>query len=251
MYGWRGKIGFVCPAISDTVLHEYYRVMPEGVLITTVDLKIQNLVETELAEAVGKIEEAVKILEYEQVQIFLVGGSPPITKMGFDADRKIIERIEALTGKPTSTEPTFEVEALKSLSCKRIAMVSPFAEGLNQQLKSYYEYAGFEVAVVRELGIVKPGEIAAQRFNASYLLAKEAFLKAKGGVDAVFIACPRWPTVGNIGLLEKELGVPVVTSAQAAAWKALCMLGIREAPAGFGRLFAGFDTVQASGKQDV
>jgi len=30
MYGWRGSIGFICPAISDTVLLEYYRVMPEG-----------------------------------------------------------------------------------------------------------------------------------------------------------------------------------------------------------------------------
>lgn len=245
MYGWRGKIGFVCPAISDTVLLEYYRVMPEGMLITTVDLKIQNLVETELDAAVNKIEEAVKILEYEQVQIFLIGGSPPITKMGFEADRQIIERIEELTGKPTTTEPTLEVEALRSLSCKRIAMVTPFAEGLNQQLKSYFEYSGLEVVVVKGLGIVKPGEIGKQRFNASYLLAKEAFLEAKGRVDAIFIVCPRWPTVRNIEPLEKDLGVPVVTSAQATAWKALTMLGIREAPAGFGQLFAGFETASA------
>ena len=246
MYGWRGSIGLICPAISDTVLLEYYRVLPEGVLITTVDLKIQNLVETELAAAVGKIEEAVKVLEYERVQAFLVGGTPPITRMGFEADKQIIERIEALTGKPATTEPTFEVEALRSLSCKRIAMVSPFAAGLNQQLKSFYEYSGFEVAVVKELGIVKPGEIAKQRFNASYLLAKEAFLEAKGTVEAILIACPRWPVVRNIGLLEKELGVPVVTSAQAAVWKSLTMLGIREVPAGFGQLFAGFDLASAS-----
>jgi maleate isomerase len=246
MYGWRGKIGFVCPAISDTVLLEYYRVLPEGVLITTVDLKIQNLVETELVAAANRIEEAIQVLEYEQVQAFLVGGTPPITRMGFEADRRIIEQIHALTGKPASTEPTFEVEALRSLSVTRIAMVSPFAQALNQQLKSYYEYAGFEVVVVKELGIVKPGDIAKQRFNASYLLSKEAFLEAKGMVDAVFIACPRWPTVRSIGPLEMDLGVPVVTSAQAAAWKALTMLGIREVPAGFGQLFAGFDIASHS-----
>lgn len=246
MYGWRGSIGFVCPAISDTVLLEYYRVMPQGVLITTVDLKIQNLIDSELTAAAGKIEEAVRTLEYEGVQAFLVGGAPPITKMGLDADKKIIAQIEALTGKPATTEPTFEVEALRSLSCKRIAMVSPFAEGLNKQLKAYYEYSGLEVVVVKELGIVKPGDIAKQRFNASYLLAKAAFLEAKGMVDAVFIACPRWPTVRSIAPLEKELGVPVVTSAQAAAWKALTMLGIHEAPAGYGQLFAGFSSTPAS-----
>ena len=166
--------------------------------------------------------------------------------MGLEADKEIIARIEALTGKPATTEPTFEVEALKSLSCKRIAVVSPFPEGVNRKMNAYYEHAGLEVFVVKELGIVRPGEIAKQRFNASYLAAKEAFLEAKGMVDAIFIACPRWPTVRNIGLLEKELGVPVVTSAQAAVWKSLTMLGIREVPAGFGQLFAGFDLASAS-----
>jgi len=246
MYGWRGSIGFICPAISDTVLLEYYRVMPEGVLITTVDLKIQNLVENELEAAVTRIEEAVRILQYEQVQIFVVGGTPPITRMGLEADRQIIERIETLTGKPATTEPTFEVEALRSLSCKRIAVVSPFPEGVNKKMNAYYEHAGLEVAVLKELGIVKPGDIAKQRFNASYLAAREAFRDANGKVDAVFIACPRWPVVRNIGPLEKELGVPVVTSAQAAVWKSLRMLSINEAPAGFGRLFAGFDTARAA-----
>jgi len=96
--------------------------------------------------------------------------------------------------------------------------------------------------VVKELGIVRPGEIAKQRFNTSYLLAKEAFLETKDRVDAIFIACPRWPTVRNIGPLEKDLGVPVVTSAQAGARKALTLIGIKEAPAGFGQLFEGFGT---------
>lgn len=245
-YGWRGHIGFICPAISDTVLLEYYRVMPEGVLITSVDLKIQNLVENELAAAVTRIEEAVKILEYEQVQIFVMGGTPPITRMGLDADKKIIKHIEALTGKPATTEPTFEVEALRSLSCKRIAVVSPFPAGVNRKMNAYYEHAGFEVVAVKELEIVKPGDIAKQRFNASCQAAREAFHEAKGMVDAVFIACPRWPVVRNIAPLEKELGVPVVTSAQAAVWKSLRMLGINEVPAGFGRLFAGFDTARAA-----
>lgn len=245
MYGWRGKIGMVCPAISDTVLLELYHVAPEGILITAVDLKIQNLVDAELTQAMTKIEEAVKILDYEEVQTFIVGGTPPIIKLGFDADKEIIQKIEALTGKPASTEPTLEVEALRSLNLNRIAIVSPYNEERNQQLKSFFEYSGFEIVVIKGLDIVKNVDITKQRFNRSYLFAKEAFREAKGAIDGILITCPRWPTVRSIAPLERELGVPVVTTAQATVWKALSMLGIREVQPGHGKLFEGFATTNA------
>src|SRR5660398_32377 len=111
MYGWRGKFGFVTPSISDTVLMEFYRMLPEGVLVTTVDLEIQNLVDEEFGEAMDKIDEAVKILDYEEVEAIIVGGTPPITKMGFDAESKIIDGVQSATGKPASTTPTAEVGA--------------------------------------------------------------------------------------------------------------------------------------------
>ena len=83
MYGWRGKLGFVNPAISDTSLLEYFCVLPEGVLITSVGLKVENLVDKVFQEIIGKIEEAVKVLGYEEVQARIVGGAPSITKMAF------------------------------------------------------------------------------------------------------------------------------------------------------------------------
>ena len=242
MYGWRGKFGFVNPSICDTVLLEFYRILPEGVLITPVDLKVQNLIDKEFREAVGRIEEAVKILDYEEVQAILVAGTQPIIKLGFDADREIIKKVETLTGKPASTGPTAEVEALRFLGLKRIALVSPFDEALNQHLKSFLEYRGFEVVIARGLGIVKNVDLARQPFHAAYMLAKEAFLEAKGKVDGIFISCPRWPTVGSIAPLEQDLGVPVVTGAQAMVWKALSMLDIHEVQPGYGKLFAGFSS---------
>lgn len=241
MYGWRGKIGFVSPAICDTGLLEYYRIMPEGILITPVNLHVQNLADEDFKVAFSKLEEAVKILNYEEVQVIIVAGTPPIVKMGFEADKEIIKKIEMLTGKPASTGATIEVEAMRSLGFKRIALVSPFTEALNQHLKSYFEYCGFEVVVMKGLNITKNADLTKQPFHKSYVLAKEAFLEAKGLVDGILIRCPRWPTVRNIAPLERDLGVPVVTAAQSIVWKALRMLNVREVQPGYGRLFAGFE----------
>jgi len=224
---------------------EFYHVAPPGVLFTSVDLKIQNLVDSELSQAMTRIEEAVKILDYEEVQAFIVGGTPPIIKLGFDADREIIANIEAATGKPASAEPALEADALNALSLKRIAIASPYTDERDQLIKSFFEYRGFEVVAIKGLSIVKNVDIAMLRFKRSYLLAKEVFQEAKGAVDGVLLTCPRWPTVRSIEPLETELGVPVVTTAQATVWKALMMVGVREVPAGHGRLFSGFAAVPA------
>ncbi len=241
MYGWRGKFGIVTPAISDTVLLELYHMMPEGILVTPVSLDVQNLSDEEFTKAVSRIEEAVKILDYEEVQVIIVTGTPPITKLGFEADKEIIKKVERLTGKPTSTGPTVEVDALRSLGLKRIALVSPFTEALNLHLKSYFEYCGFEIVVTKGLNITKNANLTKQPFHQSYITAKEAFLESKGKVDGILITCPRWPTVRSIAPLERDLGVPVVTAAQAIVWKALTLLNIREIKPGFGRLFNGFE----------
>ena len=247
MYGWRGKIGYVSPAIFDTGSLEYYQILPDGILITPVNLQIQNLVDEEFAKALSRLDEAVKTLHYEEVHVIIVAGTPVIAKLGFEADKEIIRRVEMLTGKPASTGPTAEIEAMRSLGMKRIAMVSPFSEALNQHQKAYFEYHGFDVTVVKGLNIVKNADLTKQPYYRSYILAKDAFQEAKGRIDGILIRCPRWPTVRNIAPLERDLGVPVVTAPQAVVWKALTMLNVREVRPGYGRLFAAFEQDKVTG----
>jgi len=243
MYGWRGKFGFINPSICDSVLLEFYQILPEGILVTPADLKIQNLTDEEFKkEAINRIMEAVKTVDYEEVQAIIVGGTPPITKMGFEVEKEIITKVETLTKKPSSTTPTAEIDALKFLGLKRIALVSPYVDALNLHLKSYLEYRGFEVVAVSGLGIVKNAHLTQVSFDTAYTLAKETFLKAKASVDGIFLTCPRWPTVRCIAPLEKDLGVPVVSTAQALVWKALSLLNIREVRPGFGKLFKEFES---------
>ena len=129
---------------------------------------------------------------------------------------------------------------MASLGLKRIVLVSPYTEALNQQLKSFFEYRGFEVVTAMGVNITKNADLTKQAFYRTYNIAKEAFLKAKGNADGIFITCPRWPTVRSIAPLERDLGIPVVTAAQSIVWKALTMLNIREIKPGFGRLFDGW-----------
>ena len=242
MYGWRGRLGWIGPSISDTVLLEFYHILPEGVLVTPYDLGVQAISDHELQRVASRYEEVARILKDLEVEAIMIGGTPGITKLGFDMDKEIIKKIEALTGLPTSTTPTAEVDAMRSLGITRVALVSPYAEALNQHLKSYLEYCGFIVVVVKGQGLVKNVDFSKGTSHMTYMMAKEAFRKAKGGVDGIIFMCPRWPTVKSIEPLERDLGVPVVTTAQAIVWKGLSLLQVNEVKPGYGKLFSGFRT---------
>jgi maleate isomerase len=55
--------------------------------------------------------------------------------------------------------------------------------------------------------------------------------------DGVFIACTELRSVGAIGALERDLGIPVASAVQASLWDALRLAGVAGGKPGFGRLF--------------
>ena len=73
--------------------------------------------------------------------------------------------------------------------------------------------------------------------NAAYRIAKRLYEQAPNA-DGVFVPCPRWPTITDVELLEREIGKPVVTSCQAYIWHAMRMAKVKETVTGFGRLMA-------------
>jgi maleate isomerase len=61
-------------------------------------------------------------------------------------------------------------------------------------------------------------------------------VSANPQADAIYIACPRWPTVDIIAALEADTGKPVVAAAAAMVWGALRALKIMDCQSGYGRL---------------
>src|SRR6266481_6205985 len=64
----------------------------------------------------------------------------------------------------------------------------------------------------------------------AYRLAREADAP---DADAVLLSGTGLPTIGVIEVLERDLGKPVVSSNQAALWRALRLAGVRESISGF------------------
>jgi len=237
MYGYRGRIGFIAPGSTiETVPVEFYKIVPDGIVIVFTSIGIKRLTKEDIGEALKGIETAAEELARTKVDVIVLGGSPPIIFGGYGFDKKIIERIRAVTDISGTTSQTLAVDALNALGIERLVVASPFGESQNSLLKRFLQDSGFRVTNVVGLDLPRI-EYGMLPRDASYKLAMQA-CEGIDDFDGVYLPCAQMPTVENIHKLEKELGKPVVTSVQAMIWGALKIMGVSETITGYGQLFS-------------
>ena len=172
-----------------------------------------------------------------QCDSIIFSGSPLFTRLPFGSDRQLGQKLSDKFGVPVAAGLTAEVEALKAMNCKKLVVGTPYPEELNDRLKRHLEASGLEVLQIAGYGVRKNADLTDLPVHASYKIAKRLYAKA-GDADGVFIACPRWPTLPDVELLEQEIKKPVVTSSLACIWYAMKLIDVKENVRGFGRLMA-------------
>jgi maleate isomerase len=237
MYGWRARIGHVAPSRGDTLVYEFYKMFPEGFMILNTTGTVRQLVDKDFERQLQRIEEAVEDLVENHCDSIIFSGSPLFTRLSFGADREMGRRLTDKFGVPVAAGLTAEIEALKAMNIKKLVVGTPYEEEINQRLKRYLEASGFQVLEISGYGVRKNAQLTDLPVHASYKIAKRLYSGPREA-DGIFIACPRWPTISDVALLEEEIGKPVVTSSQACIWYALKLIHIKQNVSGFGRLMA-------------
>ena len=235
MYGWRAKIGHVAPSRGDTLVYEFYKMMPDGFMLLNSTGTIRQLVDADFDRQLKRIEEAAQDLVENKCDAIIIGGSPLFTKLGFGSDLEMGNKLTAKFGVPIAAGITGEIEALKSLNIKKLVVATPHEDSLNDRMKRFLEASGFDVLKIEGYGVRRNADLTDMDVHAAYKIAKRLYEKAPQA-DGVFVPCPRWPTITDVELLEREIGKPVVTSCQAYIWHAIRLTKVKEKIAGFGCL---------------
>lgn len=128
------------------------------------------------------------------------------------------------------------IPALKQLNASRIALLTPYGLGTHQSLLRFFRENGFQITADGAFPYTSDHEICELSRESIFCAAKALIYPTLP--DALFISCTSTPIVPYIESLEREIGIPVVTSSQAMAWDALRLAGLREPIHGFGRLLA-------------
>jgi maleate isomerase len=237
MYGWRARIGHVAPSRGDTLVYEFYKIFSEGFMILNTTGTVRQLVDGDFEKQLARIEDAVQDLVENHCDSIIFSGSPLFTRLPFGSDRQLGKKLSDKFGVPVAAGLTAEVEALKAMNCQKLVVGTPYPEELNDRLKRHLEASGFEVLQIAGYGVRKNADLTDLPVHASYKIAKRLYTNGRDA-DGVFIACPRWPTLADVELLEQEIGKPVVTSSLACIWYAMKLIDVKENVRGFGRLMA-------------
>lgn len=236
-YGWRARIGHIAPAILDTSAEEMRKLLPEGVLHVglTISEPIQTLGAQQAAAAFERMVDAGKRLAAEKVDVLVCGGAPVALSKGPSGDAELADMLRRETGLPVVMANGAVAEALRLLGARSVIAVSPFIEARNREMQNFLEANGFKVPATKGLGLTKNIDFASQSADAAFDLAR-GLAKEHPDADAIYIACPRWPSVDIIAPLEADTGKAVVAAPAAMVWGALKALKIMDCRPGYGRL---------------
>ncbi len=238
MYGWRGRVGSINPSRGDTLMYEFYKAAPEGVMIVPAALGVQAVRADQLNAILDRYEAAVREMVYEECDVIVVGGSPPVLSGPPGTEERLLAAAQAAANVPVFLHIRAEVEAVQAAGGRRIALGAPYPTKITDLWQAYFEKQGIQVVASHTLDIERNIELAKLPPHAAYRVGREVFERAGGAVDAVHLTCPRWPTITVLDRLEQDLGVPVTSSSQSVIYGALRRLRIHDRVPGYGSLLA-------------
>lgn len=238
-YSRRAKLGLIVPPTNTVNEAEWARMVPDGVTFHSHRMKLHGDTESAAGRAalMNDLDEAVGMLAQsgaDAIAYACTAGS-----MVTPAD-SLPETLAERTGETCVTTSAAIVAALKALGAKSLSVATPYADKLNAHETHFLEDHGFEVLNLIGLGIGAGGPseyplIARTPLERVQEHARASFV---AGSDALLITCTDFPTLPLLPDLERDLGVPVVTSNQATFWAMLRAAGITDTFEAFGRLLA-------------
>ena len=237
MHGWRGRLGLIVPSSNTTNEPEVVARLPEGVSLHTSRMYLEDTAPDELEAMAEDVERCGELLATADVDVIMYGCTTGSLVKGAGYDRRIEKRLEDATGIPSVATAASIKRAFDALHLEQLAIATPYEQELNEREEAFLEDAGYEVVTICGLEILENTEIGAQQPQIAYRQALDAFHETSGVADGIFLSCTNYRTFEIINRLERDSGVPVVTSNQATLWDALGELGISTAGIGVGSLF--------------
>ncbi|MFD2177616.1 Asp/Glu racemase [Veronia pacifica] len=138
---------------------------------------------------------------------------------------------------PIVTSAGALVDGLKILRAKRIALLAPYMKPLTSLVVQYIENEGIEVVDSISLEIADNLEVGSQDPFAPVEITKQ--LKTDNVDVVVASACVQMPSLPSIQPIEDRLGIPVISSSVATAYKMMKALNIKAEVPGYGSLLSG------------
>ena len=235
----RALLGMLTPS-SNTVLEPITADMLRGVphasahfgrfAVTSIALN-----EGALAQfATPEVIKAAELLGHARCQVIGWSGTSS-SWLGFDSDVRLCKDIELTTGAKGCTSVLAINEILQKTGARKLALVSPYLDNVQEAIIRNYQNAGYVMVAERHLGLEDNYSFSDVTSAQLELMIREVALAEP---DAILIMCTNLRGAPIVERLEKDLGIPIYDSVATVVWKSLQLAGIdTKLIESWGRLF--------------
>jgi maleate cis-trans isomerase len=219
------RVGLMVPANNTTMERELVAWLPAGASCMTLRIPRGKgaLTLADIPAYVAHATMLAKAFADEPIDIVVYGCTAAGILAGPRRDAEIAASLARVTGKPVVTTAGAMVDSLHHAGAQEVALVTPYQDLVNEQLKAFLAASGIHVRKLASFGAASTEELAAISAGQVAGLARQTM---DDDCDALFIACSQLPTYAILGGLAQEFGRPVLSSIQASAWRARQELGL-------------------------
>lgn len=230
-------LGMIFPPANYPVPPEARLLYPSGIRFLAAGVGLERMTPEGYDQVFDRIVPAAQKLAKDGANAISVMGTSLTFYKGAAFNEQLIKTVTKATGLPSTTMSTGIVEGLQAVGGQRIAVATAYNEEVSRRLKVFLEESGFEVLVVKGLGI--------ERFEDRPPVTHDELLNFSAGVfesapraDALVISCGALKTLDLIVPLEQRCKVPVVSSTPHALRASVRLLGLSGQAKGYGSVLA-------------
>jgi maleate isomerase len=221
---WR-RIGVIVPSSNTTVESDFMLALPEGVSVHAARMFLaETTAEAERHMIHDHVPIAVTDLATLRPHVVAFACTSGGAVLGADGEATLIANIARETGAPVVSTNDAVGKAIQKFGRKRIALLTPYVDELNQAIRAGLERRGLTVVHMAGLGIT-------DNFGISHVTPDEIVAFAERELtgrqfDLLFVSCTNFRAVEARPLLMQRFDVPVVTSNQATIDAAFEAVGV-------------------------
>jgi arylmalonate decarboxylase len=227
-------IGLVVPFTEDKVPFEGPLMYP-GVRFIPRGVGVRNLTPEGYQPAWDGIIPAAEYLAKQNVDAIMVIGTSLTFFRGPEEHDRLLAELRRRTGLPVSTMSQSIIDGLREVGAKHVAVATAYTDVVNRRLKELLAAAGIDVLSLECFDLLDFGGPKHKTEDDIIALSGSAVAHAKGA-EGILISCGGLRTLEVAKPLEDRHGIPVVSSATAAFWAAMRLVGESGHVSGHGRL---------------
>jgi maleate isomerase len=219
------RLGLLIPSSNTMMEVDFTRGLPANVTLHTARMYMEDTT----AEGESRMLDefamgAARDVGTARPDVVVFGCTSAGALRGNSYDTELCARIGDVTGAHTVSTIQSVRAALRASGAKRIGVITPYIDELNEKIRSSIEADGVDVVNIAGLGITENFEIA----NVSHDEIVSFAVSALGDldIDLAFASCTNFGATEARAAISEKLGVPVVTSNHAVLVAAIEHLGL-------------------------